>query len=278
MIIQDMPSGYRSVLDHVLAHGKKRCSRGLTHYEVVGFQLTMHHPELPLATEVGRGLNNKIAYVEALQLISGESYPNLLSKVSGGSFDRFKNGEVLHGAYGPRLRPQMETLVRRLLDSDSRQAVVTVWDPFQDMQDRRDLPCTVAMQFMLRDDQLHMITTMRSNDVWLGFPYDVFQFTQLQCTLANVMSVYPGTYVHNVGSMHIYAGDVTKSGDVWSRHASSDDIYQGMTATTDWNGANVHERWKIAQRTANALLEGTAAQHYDLDDGLPLRAWESLHA
>jgi hypothetical protein len=45
---------------------------------------------------------------------------------------------------------------------------------------------------------------MRSNDVWLGFPYDVFVNTCLQQILANEMQLELGTYTHHVGSLHLY--------------------------------------------------------------------------
>ena len=48
---------------------------------------------------------------------------------------------------------------------------------------------------------------MRSNDVWWGLPYDVFQFTQLQLTLARLLDVAPGEYTHMVGSLHAYERD-----------------------------------------------------------------------
>jgi thymidylate synthase len=45
---------------------------------------------------------------------------------------------------------------------------------------------------------------MRSNDVWLGMPYDVFCFTGIQMLMAGTIGCQLGTYTHNVGSMHLY--------------------------------------------------------------------------
>jgi hypothetical protein len=60
------------------------------------------------------------------------------------------------------------------------------------------------MQFLIRHDLLHCVVTMRSNDLWLGFPYDVFTFTQIQRYLAVMLAVGLGSYTHNVGSLHLY--------------------------------------------------------------------------
>ena len=51
---------------------------------------------------------------------------------------------------------------------------------------------------------------MRSNDAWLGFPYDVFTFTTIQKILANCLGLRAGRYVHLVGSFHIYVSDLPK--------------------------------------------------------------------
>lgn len=126
-----------------------------------------------------------------------------------------KNGKA-YGAYGKRIAEnmgvygnQLETVVELLhASSTTRQAVVTLWRP-NDLHaaclgEKKDLPCTLTWQFLVRENQLHMVTNMRSNDVWLGMPYDIFVFTCIQILLANTLGVEPGTYTHNVGSMHLY--------------------------------------------------------------------------
>ncbi|MNP18299.1 Thymidylate synthase [compost metagenome] len=45
---------------------------------------------------------------------------------------------------------------------------------------------------------------MRSNDIYLGMPYDIFSFTMLQEMLALELNVELGSYTHMVGSLHIY--------------------------------------------------------------------------
>jgi thymidylate synthase len=45
---------------------------------------------------------------------------------------------------------------------------------------------------------------MRSNDIWMGFPYDVFSFTAMQCLMAMELGLGIGTYTHIAGSLHLY--------------------------------------------------------------------------
>ena len=49
---------------------------------------------------------------------------------------------------------------------------------------------------------------MRSNDVWMGFPYDVFQFTCMQILMSMELGVEIGTYTHIAGSLHLYERNV----------------------------------------------------------------------
>ncbi len=49
---------------------------------------------------------------------------------------------------------------------------------------------------------------MRSNDVFLGFPHDIFSFTMIHEILARTLCVELGPYKHVVGSLHLYNRDV----------------------------------------------------------------------
>jgi hypothetical protein len=167
---------------------------------------------LPLGT--GRNLSRKIAAAEACQLIGAFSDVELMIKASP-NFARFMEPGLgnFHGAYGVRIGHQLPAVINKLqAHRDTRQAVITLWDTLLDNQvAKRDYPCTVALHFEIVADRLNMNTIMRSNDVWLGVPYDWFQFTQLQLTMCNVLGVEPGTYTHQSLSTHIYTKDLEAS-------------------------------------------------------------------
>ena len=96
-------------------------------------------------------------------------------------------------------------------DQQSRQAIMHIKEP-RDLRvnPTKDLNCTIALQFLVRDGALHLITTMRSNDVWLGLPYDVFNFTCMQIQMAMELGLNIGCYYHNAGSLHLYKRDLDK--------------------------------------------------------------------
>ena len=87
-------------------------------------------------------------------------------------------------------------------DPNSRQAVLHI--KTADETPSKDVNCTVCLQFLVRDGKLHATVYMRSNDIWMGFPYDVFSFTAMQCKMAMELGVGIGTYTHIAGSLHLY--------------------------------------------------------------------------
>jgi thymidylate synthase len=97
-------------------------------------------------------------------------------------------------------------------DSDTRQAVMTIWTP--NPGPTKDVPCTVAFQFLLRGGALNMIATMRSSDAWLGFPYDLFNFSQLLNWVAGQIGVEVGWIQMDLGSSHLYQRNFMASREV----------------------------------------------------------------
>lgn len=121
------------------------------------------------------------------------------------------DGEHVNSAYGQRIFErfgfdQFEYVENALRANPySRQAVIHI----KDAQDyttfpTKDVPCTVCLQYSIRDGKLHATTYMRSNDLWTGFPYDVFSFTCFQILLAFRLGVGIGSYTHVAGSLHLY--------------------------------------------------------------------------
>lgn len=140
---------------------------------------------------------------------------------------------TVHGAYGPRLFGQNSDgqiyRVIELLRSNpgSRRAVVQVFDrnDVSAGQPRfKDVPCTCTMQFVVRNDLVHLIVNMRSNDIHLGFPHDVFAFTMLQELVARSLNVEVGRYIHIAGSLHLYERN---------REAAQGFLREGWQSTTD---------------------------------------------
>lgn len=254
----------------------------MAHREVVGVTFVLYNPLLSLLSPTaGRKINPRIGIAEALQLIAGESYPGLMSSITS-VFDRYRDGQVLHGAYGPRIRTQMPRAIDMLShNTGTRQAYVAIWNPLVDQDDRADIPCTTGFQFLLRDGRLHMVVNMRSNDAWLGFPYDVFQFTYLQKTVAWCLGAMPGTYTHNVGSMHLYEENIDDARIMLATGSPAGCVpIPGLTQIgqrgVDFRESSVLQTWNKLTKIANCALKSDASRdpylnpiRYALHDGAP---------
>lgn len=204
--LQDGQSGYAKVVDHVIKTGEHRCPRGQCTLDAGPVMMELKTPWHALAVGVGRNVSTEVAALEALQLVGGVSMPDLLVAAAPRFADFTEDDGEFWGSYGPRVGPQLYSIVQKLkADPQTRQAVMTVWNPATDnVAGKKDYPCTVALGFELALGQLNMHVTMRSSDVWLGIPYDWFQFTQLQFTVARILNAFPGTYTHTSWSLHLY--------------------------------------------------------------------------
>jgi thymidylate synthase len=183
--------------------------------ELIDFssRIDMH---FPVVTNRNRKLGYRFLAAEARWILNGddrvatiEPYSPIIAKFSD-------DGERFFGAYGPRIADQMRYIVATLLaDPHSRQAVATIWRPSPPKS--KDIPCTVSVQFLIRDDQLFCIDTMRSSDLWLGWPYDVFNFSMLSASLVLVLREHGmkdldlGWLTVNAGSQHLYTRDIEQA-------------------------------------------------------------------
>jgi len=126
-------------------------------------------------------------------------------------YRRFSDdGCTVYGGYGPRLfgmngANQVKNVIAILKRRpNSRQAVIQLFRARDIQKKRNHVPCTCTLQFVIRGRQLHMMTSMRSNDAYLGLPHDIFAFTMFQEILACSLHVKLGGYTHSIGSLHLY--------------------------------------------------------------------------
>jgi thymidylate synthase len=204
--IEDGVNGYVDLVNHVLKHGESAAPRGLNTLEIEDATIHISNAVNALPIGVNRGTVPGIGAVEACQLLSGTSFPKLVVDIGPQFANYAEDDGMFHGSYGTRTKGQYDVVVDRLKkDPDTRQAVVTIWNPVRDMlEKKRDYPCTILHQFRIRKNRLNMSVYMRSNDVWLGAAYDFFQFTRVQMAIASILGIAPGSYAHHVGSLHIY--------------------------------------------------------------------------
>lgn len=130
-----------------------------------------------------------------------------------GVTNRSAYGAIVFNRYGfDQVAQVIDTLKR---DPYSRRAVINFNVPNQERFETKDEICTIALVFELREGKLDCTGIMRSNDVWLGTPYDVVFFTELQKHIANELGVAYGKYTHFAVSLHAYMKDIDRVHEVW---------------------------------------------------------------
>jgi thymidylate synthase len=215
--------------------------------ELVGYRGVLDSLNDTFLQNPSRNLDPRYAGAELLWYLTGESRVAMMQSYAP-SYARFaENDGIAHGGYGTRIRGttemrasglegQLQGIVEVLKNHpESRQAVMAMWRdtdlPHAVTLDKKDVPCTLTLQFLLRDRRLHLVVNMRSNDVWMGMPYDVWCFTAMQRLVAAAVDARPGQYVHCVGSMHVYDRNVEKA---WEALARVDDGYKMLDVGRKW--------------------------------------------
>lgn len=123
--------------------------------------------------------------------------------------DKHVKGHVVN--YGKRIADQTMGIIKLLQDDPgSRRAVIHILEKSDNIiahtkNATMEFPCAETLHFLIREDKLHCIVNMRSQNVPLVLVYDVYNFTAVQLYVAKQLGLAPGNYYHNMASAHIYA-------------------------------------------------------------------------
>lgn len=183
-----------------------------------------------------RNMPMRYAVGELMWYLSGNPRESAIRPYTT-AWDRLQNKDgTVNSNYGYRIRGHYgynqwnAVKAALLMNCNSRQAVIHIKDGHQQNSTLgSDVPCTVALQYTIRDGALHCTVFMRSNDLWMGMPYDVFSFTALQVKMAMELNVGIGSYTHHATSLHLYERDYKK----WKERYPIDEA--GSQATTPEN-------------------------------------------
>lgn len=198
------------LLAKVYSSSQSVSPRGSRCRELLGYQ-TRVRMDQPLVTVAARKLGRRFAVAEAHWILSGKNdvasiapYSKEISKFSD-------DGRFFSGAYGVKVVEQLRYVCDSLIaDNDTRQAVLSIWR--ENPRNSKDVPCTLSLQFLIRDGKLHCVASMRSSDVWLGIVYDYFSFSMLSAYILLMLRqqderlkvIGMGDLIVTAGSQHMY--------------------------------------------------------------------------
>lgn len=196
-------NSFSRIIKTILEKGEISSPRQLSTIEVSPLIIQISNPHLRFISS--KLINYPLTIIKQMQWLQGIYDIDALVRYDPGIRKLVDSQTGLYdGAYGPKIRPQLEFVYQLLCnDPDSRRAIISVFQ-ITDQRQGRDIPTTLGMQFLIRNDELHMLTYMRSNDAWNGLPTDIHLFTFIQEVMAAWLNLKMGEYSHITGSGHIY--------------------------------------------------------------------------
>lgn len=235
-VFNNMEFGWRELLLTCLKRGRAATPRGYDTLELPPTVFTLTDPGAALIVSPERKLNYAFCAAEFCWVMAAEDEVDTLAFFNSKMRDFAdvppypdRESMRLFGAYGPPIVAQLPYVLENLREPDSRQAVITIWR--QSPPKTRDVPCTVMLQFLLREGRLNMLTVMRSNDLWLGTPYDVPLFCRIQHYVASQIGAEVGEYTHVAGSLHLYERDLAAVWRVLDNEVGYAEEYSGPRLT-----------------------------------------------
>ncbi len=170
--------------------------------------LVLINPLRGICFDIARNLSLKYMLGEIQWYMSGSNKVADIGKYAKMWYDLTDDGETVNSAYGYRIFhkfgfDQLQYVIDKLKKNPfDRQAVIHIKEA--DNKPTKDTPCTCLLQFTVFNGKLNLHTYMRSNDIWLGLPYDMAFFTSLQHIVSKETGIPLGIYYHTVGDLHLY--------------------------------------------------------------------------
>ena len=172
-----------------------------------------------------RNINIFFLLAEAMWIVMGRRDVEFLSIFNKNMEKYSDDGKVFHAPYGWRMRhwgirsedvfttdgdkgyDQIIAAIKLLEENpNTRQVVINIWNPNFDLGFKtKDMPCNDILMLKIRDGKLISTIANRSNDLHLGLPTNIFQFSFLTELMSAALNVQLGTQTHNSQSLHVYS-------------------------------------------------------------------------
>ena len=184
--------------------------------EITNCALVVNRPSIEDYILPYRKLSEKYLNAELDWYWTGDNSCKTIGKYAKMWKEISDDGITNNSAYGyilfkKYMYNQLEMIIDLLeKDKNTRRAVLNISDPTLDKINTKDMQCTIAIQFMIRNNKLCETVYMRSNDIYFGLPYDYVFFVSLAKYISERLNIELGEYTHIAGSIHMYNRDENK--------------------------------------------------------------------
>ena len=103
---------------------------------------------------------------------------------------------------------QVKNVINEIKNNpNSRRLVVSAWNPAE-LKVSSLPPCHYAFQFYVDGDKLSLMYQMRSNDLFLGCPFNIASYALLLHIVAKITGKIPHELIASLGDCHVYKNHV----------------------------------------------------------------------
>lgn len=236
--------GYLNLLDYILKHGEQKGDRtGTGTLTVLGAQLRFNLDEgFPLLTT--KKVHFKSVVHELLWFLNGDTNVKYLQEngvriwnewataeqtakfnrpegelgpIYGHQWRNYGATKKADGSYNNDGVDQIKRVIHEIkTNPDSRRLIVSGWNPAE--ADQVALPpCHTLFQFFVLNGKLSCQLTMRSNDAFLGFPFNLASYFLLLMMVSQVCNLEVGEFIWNGGDCHLYNNHIEQAKEQLSR-------------------------------------------------------------
>lgn len=237
------------------------------------FRIQPHDPRLCFLK--GRNLNYRFAFVESAWILEGKNEFDFLSKYISSYGQYSDDNKTLNGAYGYRLRyhfdeDQIENAISHLQENpESRRVVLQIYSVDDLQKNSKDIPCNTTIYLKVNNGCLNLTVVNRSNDLYLGIPYNIFVFGILQKYIAHRLNYDVGLQTQITDNLHLYEKDFEKVTQILYQNSISD--IKKLESKFDWDFSDaiinnrvslLEDLQKIEDPWLNAIMNNIQAPHH----------------
>jgi thymidylate synthase len=250
--LENKPLAFQSIdeiqlyyLEKLFKNGEYVITRDFKTLELFNVNFCLTNPRNRTTNIISRKWNLSLALGEFAWHLSGSNNLDFITYYAREWKNFSADGlRIDQSCYGHKIfgdsksnKSQWSKLVELLkTDKYSRRAVLNLYDSQTGLDYfAKDIACACILQFLIRDNKLNLIVTMRSNDIIWGLPYDIYLFTMLQELLSLELEVDLGNYYHNIGSFHIYEHHFPLGEQMLNENYSSISDQPSMSNKEDMN-------------------------------------------
>lgn len=208
IIAENVTNAFEKAYNSVDWYGEEVNSRIGKAKHITDVTIVVENPYHNVCLNLERNMSLRYMLGEISWYMSGSNKVEGISKYAKMWNSLTDDGETVNSAYGYRIFhkfgfDQFQYCIEKLKANPyDRQAVIHIKDA--DNKPTKDTPCTCLLQFTYEKGKLNLHTYMRSNDIWLGLPYDMAFFTVLLQKACAETGFACGKYYHTVGDLHLY--------------------------------------------------------------------------